>query len=92
MKVTGENRSTWGKTCPSATLSITNPTWTDQGSNQDVRGERPATNRLSHGRVMVWNLINPLNTKRICFIERLSAYRAVNTLHFGYKNQSLNVL
>jgi hypothetical protein len=29
---------------------------------------------------------------RICFIQGLSAYRAVNTLHFGYKNQSLNVL
>jgi hypothetical protein len=27
-----------GKTCPSATLSTTNPTWTD-----------PAANRLSHG-------------------------------------------
>jgi hypothetical protein len=36
--------------------------------------------------------INPLKTKRICFIDGLSAYRAVNTLHFGYKNQSLNVL
>jgi hypothetical protein len=35
---------------------------------------------------------NPLKTKRICFIQGLSAYRAVNTLHFGYKNQSLNVL
>jgi hypothetical protein len=33
------------KTCPSATLSTTNPTWTDPG----LRGERPATNRLSHG-------------------------------------------
>jgi hypothetical protein len=39
-----------------------------------------------------WDNINPLKTKRICFIEGLSAYRAVNTLHFGYKNQSLNVL
>ena len=38
-----------GKTCPSATLSTINPTWTDQGSNQGLRGERPATNRLSHG-------------------------------------------
>jgi hypothetical protein len=37
-------------------------------------------------------LINPLKTKRIWFIQGLSAYRAVNTLHFGYKNQSLNVL
>jgi hypothetical protein len=36
--------------------------------------------------------INPLKMKRICFIYGLSAYRAVNTLHFGYKNQSLNVL
>jgi hypothetical protein len=36
--------------------------------------------------------INPLKTKRICFIYGLSPYRAVNTLHFGYKNQSLNVL
>jgi hypothetical protein len=35
---------------------------------------------------------NPLKTKLICFIQGLSAYRAVNTLHFGYKNQSLNVL
>jgi hypothetical protein len=36
--------------------------------------------------------INPLNKKSLCFIEGLSAYRAVNTLHFGYKNQSLNAL
>jgi hypothetical protein len=31
MQLTGENRSTRGKTCPSATLSTTNPTWTDTG-------------------------------------------------------------
>jgi hypothetical protein len=39
-----------------------------------------------------WNVIDPLKTKRICFIQGLSPYRAVNTLHFGYKNQSLNIL
>ena len=49
MKLTGENRRTWGKTCPSATFSTTNPTWTEPGSNPGLRGERPATNRLSHG-------------------------------------------
>jgi hypothetical protein len=49
MKLTGENQSTRRKTCPSATLSTTNPTWTDPGSNPGLRGERPATNRLSHG-------------------------------------------
>jgi hypothetical protein len=49
MKLTGENRSTRGETCPSATLSTTNPTWTDPGSNPGLRGERSATNRLSYG-------------------------------------------
>jgi hypothetical protein len=37
------------KTCPSVTFSTTNPTWTEPGSNPGFRGERPATNRLSHG-------------------------------------------
>jgi hypothetical protein len=37
-----------GITCPSATLSTTTPTWTDPGSNPSLRGERLATNRLSH--------------------------------------------
>jgi hypothetical protein len=32
-------------TCHSATLSTTNPTWTD---NPGLRAERPANNRLSH--------------------------------------------
>jgi hypothetical protein len=51
MKLTGENRITGGGggTCPSATLSTTNPTWTHPGSNPGLRGERPATNSLSHG-------------------------------------------
>jgi hypothetical protein len=38
--LTGKNRSTRGKTCPSATLSTTNPKWTDPGSNPGLRGER----------------------------------------------------
>jgi hypothetical protein len=38
-----------GKTCPSATLSTTNPTRTDSGSKPGLQGGRPATNRLSHG-------------------------------------------
>jgi hypothetical protein len=41
MKLTGKNRSIRGKTCPSATLSTTNPTWTDLGSNPGLRGGRP---------------------------------------------------
>jgi hypothetical protein len=37
------------KTCHSATLSTTNPTWPDLGSNLGRRGEKPATNLLSYG-------------------------------------------
>jgi hypothetical protein len=47
-----------GKTCPSATLSTTNPTWTDTGSNPGLRGERPAANRLSHGTAKMSVLIS----------------------------------
>jgi hypothetical protein len=47
--MTGENRRTRRNTCPSATLSTTNPTWIDLGTNPGLRGERPATNDLSHG-------------------------------------------
>jgi hypothetical protein len=49
MKLTGENRNTRRKSCPSATFSTTNLTWTDTGSNPGLCGEGPATNRLSHG-------------------------------------------
>jgi hypothetical protein len=37
------------KTCPSVTLSTTNPTWPDLVSNPGRRGGKPATNRLSYG-------------------------------------------
>ena len=55
MKLTGETRSTRGKACPSATLSTTNPTWAG------LRGERPATNRLSHGKTQLNNIHNIRN-------------------------------
>jgi hypothetical protein len=38
-----------GKTCPSATLSTTNPKWPDPGSNPCRCGGKAATNRLSYG-------------------------------------------
>jgi hypothetical protein len=46
--LTGENRRTRGKTCPSATSSTTNATWTDPGSKPGLRGGMQAANRLSH--------------------------------------------
>jgi hypothetical protein len=38
-----------GENLLSAILSTTSPTWIDPGANPGLRGERPATNRLSHG-------------------------------------------
>jgi hypothetical protein len=43
-----ENWRTQSKTCPTATLSTINPTWTDPGMNLGLHGERPETNHLSH--------------------------------------------
>jgi hypothetical protein len=37
------------KTCPSLTLSTTNPTWLEPGLNQGHRGGKPATICLSYG-------------------------------------------
>jgi hypothetical protein len=44
------------KTCPSATLSTTNPPWPDPGSNAGRRSGKPATNRLSYGTTFSWKL------------------------------------
>jgi len=52
MILTGVNRSTGKETCPRATYSNTNLTWADLASNPVLSGERPATNRLSHGSVL----------------------------------------
>jgi hypothetical protein len=41
--VTGESQSTSGKTCPSATLSTENSTWTSLGINPGLDGERLVT-------------------------------------------------
>jgi hypothetical protein len=39
------------KTCTSATVSTTNPTWTDPGMNVGLHCDKPVTNHLSH---MAW--------------------------------------
>jgi hypothetical protein len=53
MILTGENRRTRRKTCPSATFYTTNPTWIDPGANPVLRGERPATKDLNHGTALM---------------------------------------
>ena len=49
MTMTRKDRSTRRKTCPSATLSTINPKYTDLGLSSGLRGDRPATNRLTKG-------------------------------------------
>jgi hypothetical protein len=47
------NRSTRRKPAQ-CHLSTTNPTWIDPVANPGLRGERPATNRLSHGTTLTY--------------------------------------
>jgi hypothetical protein len=47
------------KTCPSATLSTTNPTRLDPGLNPGRRGGKPATNRLSYGVALSVAVLRP---------------------------------
>jgi hypothetical protein len=41
------------KTCPSANLSTTNPTWPDPGANPVRRGGKPATYRFCYGATLI---------------------------------------
>jgi hypothetical protein len=65
------------KTCPSATLSTTNPKWPDLGSNSGRRGGKPATNRLSYGTAQLtvftlnyYTLLFP-NAQNYCIMKKL---------------------
>jgi hypothetical protein len=50
------------KTCPSATLSTTNTTWPDPGSNPGRHGGKPATNRLSYGTASIDCKLNNIHS------------------------------
>jgi hypothetical protein len=56
MNIGRGNWSTLEKTCPSATLSTTNPTWLNPGWNPGRRGGKPATNRLSYDAAIILSL------------------------------------
>jgi hypothetical protein len=47
------------KTCPSATLSTTNPTWPDLGPNPCRRGGKPSINRLRYGAAILFEVSVP---------------------------------
>jgi hypothetical protein len=60
------------KTCPSATLSTTNPTWPDLGWNLGHRSGKLATNRLSYG-IAMRDLFSPSSMLWTNFISFLLA-------------------
>jgi hypothetical protein len=66
MVLTGENQRTCRKSCPSATLSTTNPTQTDPGMKLGLHGERVATNRLSYGMALPVYLVLYMKIGRLC--------------------------
>jgi hypothetical protein len=57
MKLTGENRQLGEKPVPVPLCPPQIPHGLDLGSNPGLRGERPATNRLSHGTVHIRRLV-----------------------------------
>jgi hypothetical protein len=89
MMLTGENRRTRRKTCPSASLCTTIHTLTGQGENPGLCGERPATNRRSHGTAYIRTYVNIIliwcpKSRSIFFIsckQKRHVYLAVLTLH-----------
>jgi hypothetical protein len=85
MKLQGKTRSNRGKTCLSVTLSTTNRTWTDLGSNLGLRGGRLATNRLSHSTVEFVLLVEAPSSEKINCSEiqiRLARPAALNPTFF----------
>jgi hypothetical protein len=57
MKSTGENRQLGEKPVPVPLCPPQTPHGLDLGSNPGLRGERPATNHLSHGTAVLYLLV-----------------------------------
>jgi hypothetical protein len=80
--LTGENRRTRRKICPSAISYAINPTWIDPGANPGLHGERSATNCLSHGTAMPCsNSSRGTNYKHLLPTVRCSAWNRLRCLH-----------
>jgi hypothetical protein len=86
--MTGENRRTQRKSCPSATLSTTNPTWIDPGANPGLRDERPATNDLSHGHCpgMVCNTVSS-DFLSLCPLSKSAFLKLLYAYHQWYDSE-----
>jgi hypothetical protein len=84
MILTGENRRTRRKACPSATLYTKNPTWTDPGANKGLHRERSETNRLSHGTAVTLNLLLSMLTLLYSYSSFLRRYFYISIAAFPF--------
>jgi hypothetical protein len=64
----GKPKNSEKETCPRATLSVIDLTWTDIEANPGFRGDRSAANRLSHGMALL-SLIIPRNCRLLQFTK-----------------------
>jgi hypothetical protein len=74
------------KTCNSATLSTTNPTLLETGSNTGRRHGKPATNRLSYGMVLRDVTMCVLRQKLLISLSSWSTLLVLLGLFFGPEN------
>jgi hypothetical protein len=65
------------KTCPVPLCPPQNPTWIDPGANPGLRGERPATNRLSHGTAFLFVMGTILITRNRNIKKRVVEMKCV---------------
>jgi hypothetical protein len=81
------------KTCHSATLSTTNPTWPDPGSNPGRRGGKPATNRLSYGAAqrVRYFLSSPQGPDQFWSPHRLTSKGFRGLLHWGQSGHGVKL-
>jgi hypothetical protein len=85
MILTGEKWRTRRKTCPSTTLSTTNPTWTDPGGNPGLYCERLATSHLSYGTALEVSYISrKLRYNAGINVTYLFVYRLWNLVSWNY--------
>jgi hypothetical protein len=82
-------RSTRRETCPFATLSTANSTWTEPGAKQGLRSERPSTKRLRHGAAIKGCIASPTRLSWFCsqmnLVKQLYIlYDALKTVHSNY--------
>jgi hypothetical protein len=68
MILTGESHISRRETFPSATLQTRNRSWTGLESNPSLRGEMPATNRMSSSRSLLQKLLRSTRNIYFCLV------------------------